>query len=536
MRCLPRILLNGLVGTSMLGVIWCSSLNGIASSPYLDTSLTWSVALSLVLLRMALVGPEKLSIWGLLSNVRFGLERVNRWPWTPWALALLAFAIFLHAKIVEHWTFHTTTYDLMVYSSGLDHPFKPVPLYTEWYGHSCLEFHASFGLYLFLPMYWLWPTPVCLLVLQALTAAAAVVPLYRIAEHLASHEPVAPVVACAFIGNLHLGRGLMYDFHQEILAPVLVLGAFLFLLKRRMPLFWTCVALTLLTKEDFGIYLAGLGFYLACAWPPRRVGVILVIVGLVYSASAVVWIVPSFRSVSPGQAFFLERWKIYGASPVQIVMTLVSQPSLLAQKLFSEVSADLVGPLLFIPLLSPLIAPPLLPFLLFNRTSLETCQANLELHYGLPAVPYVFLAFVLGLSRVLEWGRKTGTPLVGILAFALAWTTAPTFPRHRLTDHDRLLHEIIRSIPPGSSIVAQTTIVPHLGRRSTIHMLRDRNPRSDYVLVDSKKFAWPLSRAEFAKTLSALRSDPCYETVLERDGIFLFRRVQRSVVERPHAG
>ena len=123
------------------------------------------------------------------------------------------------------------------------------------------------------PFFRLFPTPVTLLVAQALLTAVSVVPVCRAAQVLLG-TGVSRVIGVAYGFSWGLQEMIIFDFH-EIAFAVPLLACSLSALVRRRPRAAAAWALPLVfVKEDQGLTVAAIGLVMialaAGAWVRRR--------------------------------------------------------------------------------------------------------------------------------------------------------------------------------------------------------------------------------------------------------------------------
>lgn len=322
--------------------------------------------------------------------------------------------------------------------------------------------HVEPILVLISPIYWLWDDVRALLLLQVVTVAAGVLPLYLLAlrqcEKLLSarerHQiwrneplqqlarPLAFALGVAYLLAPQLQSALLTEFHAAVLAVPLILWAFWSVDVQRWGQFLAAALLVAFVKEEMALLAAGLGLWAAWrAWwegrqkreetrkrekeekkegrndassdrsslrSPGRYffGAIIFVAGLIWFYIATFVIVPAHAAEVYGAAesTYFQRYGALGNSSTDILKSVVTRPDLVVQ-IASEPArvAYLAGLLItfaWLPLLGLEIVLLSLPLLLANLLSAYPAQYYGEFHYSAPLVAYFGVAAVYGMGRM----------------------------------------------------------------------------------------------------------------------------------------
>jgi hypothetical protein len=82
-------------------------------------------------------------------------------------------------------------------------------------------------------------------------------------------------------------------------------------------------------------------------------------------------------------------------------------------------------------------------------------------------------------------------------------------------------------IPPGASVVAQSSLLPHLSRREHVYLLEERTldgGQAEFVAATSRLGEWPAPNHEVLAEWIEARRRAGYRTIFERDGWVLLQR------------
>jgi uncharacterized membrane protein len=436
---------------------------------------------------------------------------------------------------------------------------------------SRLALHVEPILLLFVPFYWIGlGGPQLLLVVQAIVVGLGALPLYWLARDVISNQqssgfanqeiPVfstpyflLPVVfALAYLLLPALEAAVMYDFHAVTLAPTFLLFAFYFGLRKRPWLFGLFAGLALACKEDMGLTLAMLGLFIAVSWRRWRWGAIVALVGLVWFAIAVFLIQPHFSPT--GGNIQADRYAWLGDTPLAMISTLLRSPAMVWDHLWRRANLPgyLVGLLLptaFLAIFSPLVWLLALPSLAINLLSDNPFTWRLEdFHYAAPIVPFVLVATVYGVRRLMDWiGRRSSVAsryvlifacvslLIASVAYHYAHGFSPlarSFQPWLITDHHRRAETIFAQVPPEAALFAQSNLNPHVSDRRVLYQdpavltdpagSFDGLPPPNYLLFDVSSL---VNQDNFQRFIAAeLVGSGEFGPIVADDGYLLLKR------------
>ncbi|MEQ8833273.1 MAG: DUF2079 domain-containing protein [Miltoncostaeaceae bacterium] len=488
-------------------------------------------------------------------------------------MAALAFAAgFAVLAMLRHRAFSTGRFDLgnmvqAVWSAANGGLFSTTEVSGEQF--SRLGAHVDPILALFAPLWWLWPSPDMLLVVQAAAVASGAVPAYLLGRRWLGDPRLAAAAGLAYLLYPTLQHAVLFDFHPVTLAaPLLMWALWAAEAERRVPLALAAGA-AVLCQEQVGLVVAFLALWTWRRHPAMRR------TALALGAASLTWVVLCMQVIVPafgleGESPFLTRYSGLGSNPAAILWNLVSDPVGSAELLVTPNRLlylfTLLWPLAFLPLLAPglaLVAAPQFAINLMAGAGLDDGIAGanpihtIEYHYAVVIAPFMVGAAILGLARLREWLRTrrerpdgwSGGPGIvagGLVALVFAggvmggplpvWGFVPGgydgSPLHqfRPDDTDRALREAVALIPDGVPVSATNDAGAHLSARERIMLFPVVEEAEWVVMVDT-----PRTRAvardrptlrppEFAPTVLRLRTDTRWVVVYEDAGVSVFRR------------
>jgi uncharacterized membrane protein len=211
-----------------------------------------------------------------------GSERVGRRPAHRAAvggLTALAAALYSVFALAQYYTYRDSSYDLVIFDqavrsySHLEPGISIIKGLHNGFGpnFSVLGDHWSPILASLAPLYWIYDSPQTLLVAQAVLFALAIPPLWVFTRRAfgggRKATAAAYLVAVAYALSWPIASALAFDFHEVAFAPVLTAVALERLQAGRLRTALIALAALLLVKEDMGLFVAGIGLYLAVARP-----------------------------------------------------------------------------------------------------------------------------------------------------------------------------------------------------------------------------------------------------------------------------
>jgi predicted membrane protein DUF2079 len=502
-----------------------------------------------------------------MARERFrSADRLDRW--FPWAFAAGVTAVFFTLSWLRA---HTL-------DAGFDVAYFKQATWQLGHGHGGflsvrgVHLFADHAYVLIYPLSWLSrviPATPLLLGLQAAGLGFAVVPLYRISREMAglARGPAAAVLA---VYALHpaIQNANMFEFHPEtVTAPLAFLGAVWFGHRNRGWATGACVALLLASREDFAFVVAGLGLVHLLSHR-RRVGLAML------GAAAVSFVVTgALMARFPGAAEIrASRLLPFGTTPMEAAASLLQHPRLgwhqLTRPENFDVVVALLGPVLFLPLLTPIWTLPVagleLLYLLSNVAPAHTIGFQYTLLPGLCVV--LAAAVALGRYPMARRPAPDDTPpsgrrrlglrlehpiVVPLLGAALLFNvrlSASSVISHpwewaRRDAVDRARVAAARVPAPDAPVAASASILPLVAQRRAAYFfpapfaayearlhppdpipLAERVASVRYLLIDTTTIAQEIHADMIPDVLGRLTTDGTFERLWEDHGVQVWRR------------
>jgi len=463
-----------------------------------------------------------------------------------------------------HYAFKTYAWDLGIFTQALwttvnlGKPFYyTIELQVNTSGNF-LGTHFSPILFLIIPIYAIYQSPLTLLVIQSFILALGALPIYRMAKEKLNDTLSGLGIAAAYLLYPALHSVNCFDFHTESFIPVLFLSSFYYFDKGKWFKGTFFAALMLSTIEFAPIIVAFLAIYLIIknslgkkSWRDREF-IKGVLQGIVLIILAISWFFLAFdimHSINPLKEKGLPgNWDYWGSNLSEVFVNILTNPV----KALSFMVTPIEKLYYVLALLSPLLMLPVysleflcaLPWPIAAMLSNYQFYYNFYFQYSAFAIGQLFIATIFSIKKIFlsvnqgsqkKLQRKLVTLLIlvnVILCIAISPIGLPQFSTRKIeiTPHANLLHEILKLIPDNASIATQNDIFPHVAQREHAYILTWPMPTDvDYILVDLKSchfivFGGAISTESPNEALKKIVNSGNYGLLATADGILLLKK------------
>ena len=423
-----------------------------------------------------------------------------------WFTATAFAAVFGTLAVLRHRAFESGRFDLgnmtqAVWSTA----HGDVLSVTDVHGEQISRLGAHFDplLVVLAPLWWLWPSPELLLVVQALAIAAGALPVFWLArKHLGSPRPAA-ALALAYLLYPPTQWLVLSDFHTVALACPLLLFAWWHLDEGRLWAFVVLAAAAIATKEHVGVAIGAIGVWYAVRHRAPRAGVAIAAAGAVAALLAALVVVPHFAPA--GESAFENRY---------------AEPSLEGRDL-AYVSLLLL-PLALLPLAAPLAALAALPEVGLNVLSETLTQTSVRTHYAAVSIAALMVASAFGAARI---GARSSYLAAAAAAGGMVLLGPVGRAPVHVDERGAAARQALALIPDGAAVSATNTLGAHLSARKRIFSFPVLE-EAEWVAVDLYRLTYldSLLPNRSHEPLRALSRDRRFTIVFAEQGILVFRR------------
>ena len=333
-----------------------------------------------------------------------------------WGLLILIMVVYAvemsHQAVLRYDTFKATAFDLgnmdqVLWNTIHGRLFQFTNQAIDWYGPPTrLAFHFEPIILPLSLLYVFHADPRILLVFQTLALASGALPVFLLTRRYLREWPIlAALMAMAYLLSPALLGVNIFDFHPVALATPLLLYAVLALTYKRYVWFLIACVLAAACKEDVPLTIAVFGILVIWKYKLPRLGITLMIGGVLWSFLAFKVIMPHFYPGVQANNFWY-RYEALGSSPGAAIANILVHPWILFTTFFTldrlYYMAGLVRSVGFLPLLAPEWLLPILPGLAINLLSTDPLLYSGVYQYNATIIPFIMIAAIHGTRRLIQ--------------------------------------------------------------------------------------------------------------------------------------
>lgn len=413
-------------------------------------------------------------------------------PLIPLFIALFSICTIIFVAIttiIEYQEYRSTAYDFGIFIQAmyeLSHKFHAVTTCERTEAISHFRIHASYILYLLVPICHFFDTAKTLLIAQAVLIVSGVIPCYFLAKHHHLTGTLQIAICTMYVFYPALIQPAYYYFHENAFLPALLMWLILFLEKQnKLGIFITTV-LCLIVKEDAAIYVICLLLYCSTteAYQTKyRKFLFTVLAGSVLYFAGINLIL---TKIGDGQFMTDTRFDAFLTTDednlVYAVLHILKNPTYFFSTLFSETSItfciEMFLPLLFLPFFTNKLSRYFLfcPFFLINLIIGASYGYAVTLGYQYTMGTGVLLLYmsILNAKDLQEDKRRGLLYSCGFACFLALFTNISSeWSFVTIYNTETTLYtsteELLSSIPSNASVAASTWYVPNLAQRDEVY-------------------------------------------------------------------
>lgn len=407
----------------------------------------------------------------------------------PYGICLLFFIAYSLLSIIRHLHFESYGFDLGIVDqivwkySELSAPITTIQFYPFT---SLLTDHVELIYLLLAPFYWVFSSPITLLILQCGLIAISGLPVFWLAKKKGVVTSLAYVTMIAYLCFYGIQNAVWFDVHSITFAAAFLPWLIYFLDRHNKLGASILFILAIISKEDVALLtlLISLVFFIK---EKKKLALLFAIVSLLYLAFIFLLYFP--HMTQDGYRYANEGGIVSDIQP----QYLYDSQDKINVYLYS------LGWFSFLPLFSPLFLIPAAGdivhyFVLGNNVD---GAHSLFMHYRVTLSILLVWPFIMTIVKYKKLNNKYMAVylllVISVLQYnlhvPLTYLTKSWFrtePASATT-----IRNALRQIPADASVVAQNNIVPHLSQRDEIFTLwPEQEKASQKIQCESRNCNW----------------------------------------------
>ena len=472
------------------------------------------------------------------------------WKWLTIVLAVSFFAFVSIWTVCRVLSFSTPTYDFGIFSQ-MFHSMKTtgIPLTTlERDGLlSHFKVHMSPIYYLLLPVYWCFPRPETLQVLQAAVLASAAIPLWLLCKRNHLNGMLRCILCALLLLYPAYSGGTSYDIHENAFLTPLILWLFYALDSRLNVTSVIFTLLVLMVKEDAAVYCAVIALYVIVRSLLSRQKRDQLVLGCILLTISLVWFFAVTRYLSrTGDGVMTYRYDNFIYDGSSSLFTVIKAVFLSPMKAVYEcVDTEKLKfifytlfPLLGIPLLTRKYERYLLliPYILVNLMSDYQYQHDIFFQYTYGSTAFLFYLTVINVADLkfspVKYGALSAAVAVSCCCFiGTVIPKAVPYPRYCRdnSQYYEQVRNVLDTIPDNASVCATTFYTTYLSQRDVLYDVRYASVEH---LLDCEYIVLTTSSESCYKAYAENGENGLHNLIalLEANGYCIYEEMEGSIV------
>lgn len=305
--------------------------------------------------------------------------------------------LFSYLSLNRHWYLGSYYYDLgimhqVLYNTSRGHILELTDPNSTF---QIIRFAIHFDplMLIFVPFYWIFPHAEVLLIGQTFILASGAIPMYLLAIRVAKKYRISMpklygiLFAFLYLNYTPLTTTNLSDFHAIVLVAPLLLWAFYFAEIKKYKISAFFLFLCLLGKENVALVTSLLGLYFFFYKKQRLFGIAIFVISILAAILVLGVLIPS------------QRTNLHFASSYFSLNVSTNLHRLFSRESLEYIN-DLLQPVGYLSLASPLYLVVATPEWLINLLSKNTNMRNLQYHYAALLAPFILLSACFGLANI----------------------------------------------------------------------------------------------------------------------------------------
>ena len=459
-----------------------------------------------------------------------------------WFLILLFSVIYGTYSVVRHLKFETYIFDLGYYDQLIWLVSRGKPLFSSVIEARPWVDHFSPSIFLLAPLYWIWESPIMILIFQAFFISLGAYPIFNLSLKRTKSVLFSSLLSVCYLLFYGLQNAISYDFHAVALGPTLLAFIFWFYEEKKNILFWFFIIIFVGLQENFFILASALGMFITVKYKDYKKGIPIMIGGVVIGVLLLFYIIPNYFG---GNYYYTSKGLPY-RNLLELVNMLYSPSSKMEVVLFALTAFG------FLPLLSPSF------FILlgeeFLGRFLGTTNSNwwiLGFHYNAILAPILAFAAICSVEKYFKNRIYLASVFLIIGTIVSLVRVKPDIYQMFFKNYYDLsktadAKEVLKYLPKDASVASSNNLGAQIAQRERLIFLTNciENPavwgpdgkrcyklKPEYILADinpneSNNYYPDYDRDSIVRYLNYIENDGDFELIKNVGYVYLLKKVK----------
>ena len=393
--------------------------------------------------------------------------------------------------------------------------------------------HFSPIYYIALPIYFIFPSPVTVQLIQALMIALPVIPIVLIAREYRLSNWMTVGFTLLYALYPATSGGAMYDMHENCFLTFFLLMTIWAAEKKKTYIMILMMLFAFFVKEDAAIYVLVLGTFYLLSRKDKKRGLILMVCAAVYFLIAIS-VVNSYGLGIMDNRFSNLYFDADGGLS-QVFKSIIANPGYVIAQMITNSSADSVEKiayfiLMFGPMATVIFTTGkkytryilLSPLIIINIFTTYVYMHDINFQYNFGVIALIMYLAIMNMADVKAEKAKTYVSIAVLCAgIMFVGNQFPKMPNYckTYTENKSTYEKIDKAlelVPTNASVCASGFLTPHLFKNLVMY---DQNHLeqpvyTDYLVVDER---FDNEKQKFDQVLSSGR----YEIAYQEQGLII---------------
>lgn len=443
-------------------------------------------------------------------------------------VGILLFAFVGIITVYRYLTYSNSTFDFGIFTQMYENMKQTGSISTTLERNRVLSHfgvHFSPIFYIALPIYFIFPSPVTVQLIQAFMVALPVIPIVLISRKykLSNWMTVGAVLLYALYPAT--AGGTLYDIHENCFLTFLILMAIWAIEKKKNILTAIMVLLVFFVKEDAPVYIMVLGTFYLFSRKDKKRGLILMVTSAIYFIIATS-VVKSYGLGIMDNRFsnlFYDQQK--GLS--QLIRTVLVNPGYVISQIVANYDAngmEKIGYILlmFVPMAAVIFKNGkkysrfilISPVIVINLLTLYVYQHDITFQYNFGSIALMMYLVIMNMADLKPKKAKVAISVAVICAGVMFMgSMAPRLNYYTSKySQDKATYEKINialsAVPKNASVCASGFFTPHLKNLEMYDQNHlEETKYTDYLVIDER---YTDEKSKFDTVLSSGQYDMIY--------------------------